>query len=311
MTTIEAPVLVVGGGITGLSSALFLAWHGVPCVLVERHPDLLIHPRARGLTPRTVELYRQVGLEGAIQRSPYAGSDFSWAPVLAQTLNDDTYDHPDEPQEDDGAGASPCSFGPIDQDKLEILVRDEARRLGADLRFSTELTSFEQHGVTATVTDRGTGNESAVVASYLIAADGVDSPVRQRLDIPTDGPGPLYSTMTAIVEADLNPALRGRTATIAYLQRPQPYTIMMAHDQTGTRWVFGTGYDPATTRSRTLPPTAWPAWCGPRPACPTSRSRFIRRSPAPTSPSWPSRSALRSLATTAAGECSWSATRRT
>jgi putative polyketide hydroxylase len=46
MTTIEAPVLVVGGGITGLSSALFLAWHGVPCVLVERHPDLLIHPRA-------------------------------------------------------------------------------------------------------------------------------------------------------------------------------------------------------------------------------------------------------------------------
>ena len=41
-------VLVVGGGLTGLSSAVFLAWHGVPCIVVERHPDLLIHPRLYG-----------------------------------------------------------------------------------------------------------------------------------------------------------------------------------------------------------------------------------------------------------------------
>jgi NADPH-dependent 2,4-dienoyl-CoA reductase/sulfur reductase-like enzyme len=38
------PVLIVGGGLTGLSTALFLAWHGVRPLLVERHPDLLIHP---------------------------------------------------------------------------------------------------------------------------------------------------------------------------------------------------------------------------------------------------------------------------
>ena len=38
-------------GLTGLSTALFLAWHGVKPLLVERHPDLLIHPRARGFTP--------------------------------------------------------------------------------------------------------------------------------------------------------------------------------------------------------------------------------------------------------------------
>jgi len=60
-------VLIVGGGLTGLSTALFLAWHGVQPILVERHPDLLIHPRARGFTPRTVELFRHVGLEPAIR----------------------------------------------------------------------------------------------------------------------------------------------------------------------------------------------------------------------------------------------------
>jgi putative polyketide hydroxylase len=35
-------LVVVGGALTGLSSAVFLAAHGVPCVLVvECHPDLL------------------------------------------------------------------------------------------------------------------------------------------------------------------------------------------------------------------------------------------------------------------------------
>src|SRR5215212_12100454 len=81
------PVLIVGGGLTGLSTALFLAWHGVRPLLVERHPDLLIHPRARGFNQRTVELFRQVGLESAIRAASFAGGDdFRWVAVRAETL---------------------------------------------------------------------------------------------------------------------------------------------------------------------------------------------------------------------------------
>ena len=81
------PVLIVGGGLTGLSTALFLSWHGVRPLLVERHPDLLIHPRARGFTQRTVELFRQVGLEPAIRAASFAGGDdFQWVAVRAETL---------------------------------------------------------------------------------------------------------------------------------------------------------------------------------------------------------------------------------
>jgi putative polyketide hydroxylase len=245
MTDIHTPVLVVGGGVTGLSSAMFLAWHGVPCMLVERHPDLLIHPRARGLTPRTMELYRQVGLETALNALAYAGEDFTWVPVRANTLSDD-YSIAEEPNEDDGASASPSRFGPIDQDRLEIVLRDKARELGADVRFATELTSFTQDGagVTGTLTDRATGTQHTVRAGYLIAADGTNSPIRAKLAIDVDGPGPLYDTITAIVDADLTPALHGRQTTIAYLQQPRPFTVLMAHDQAGQRWVFGTGYDP-------------------------------------------------------------------
>ena len=55
VTPESVPVLVVGGGIVGLSAALFLAGHGVRPLLVEKHPDLLSHPRARGLLSRTVD----------------------------------------------------------------------------------------------------------------------------------------------------------------------------------------------------------------------------------------------------------------
>jgi putative polyketide hydroxylase len=237
-------VLIVGGGVVGLSTALFLANHGVDCTLVERHPDLLIHPRARGLTPRTMEIFRQVDLEEDILHAAYADTGFAWTPVQATTLSGE-YTTPEEPQEDDGADASPSSFGPIDQDKLEALVHDRALKLGADLRFSTEFTSLTQHdgGVTAVVKDRRTGAVSDIGSRYLVAADGGHSGIRQSLGIEVDGPGPLFTTMTAMVNADLRPALRGRTASIAYLDKPRPFTILMAHDDAGLQWVFGTGYD--------------------------------------------------------------------
>ncbi|XVQ11359.1 FAD-dependent oxidoreductase [Spirillospora sp. CA-255316] len=243
---LQTPVLIVGGGVTGLSCAVFLAGHGIACTLVERHPDLLIHPRARGLTPRTMEIYRQSGLEPAIREAAYAGGDFVWKPVRAATLDDAEYTEPDEPFEGDGSAASPTGFGPVDQDRLEIVLRDRARELGADVRFGTELTSFDQddQGVTARLADRATGAESTVRAAYLVAADGFHSPVRTALGIELDGHGTLFHTITAIVDADLSPALRGRPVSIAYLDRPRPYTILMAHGD-GDRWVFGTGYDPS------------------------------------------------------------------
>jgi putative polyketide hydroxylase len=241
------PVLVVGGGLSGLSTALFLSWHGVRALLVERHPDLLIHPRARGFTPRTVELFRQLGLEAGIRAASYAGQDgFEWTAVRAETLAGD-HDPINEPSEGEDMGSlSPAPFGWIDQDKLEIILRDKARELGADIRFATELTSYsdEVDGITATIVDRRTDDSRTVHAEYLVAADGWDSPIRQRLDIGLDGPGPFFNVATALVTADLRPALRGRRVSISYLNQPRPGTMLMAHDNVGMQWVFGTGYSP-------------------------------------------------------------------
>jgi putative polyketide hydroxylase len=240
-------VLVVGGGLTGLSTALFLSWHGVPPLLVERHPDLLIHPRARGFTQRTVELFRQVGLEPAIRAASFAGGDdFHWIAVRAETLASEHEPVEESEEGEEMRNLSPAPFAPIDQDKLEIILRQKAEELGADIRFSTELVSFEQDdtGVTAVLKDRRTGAVRTVRADYLVAADGWDSPIRERLGVALDGPGPFFHVVTALIDADLRPVLRGRRVNIAYLQQPRPGTILMAHDEAGQRWVFGTGFSP-------------------------------------------------------------------
>ena len=93
--------------------------------------------------------------------------------------------------------------------------------------------------------DRRSGAQHAVQARYLIAADGdcePDTATARRAKL--DGPGALSHQITAVVDADLRPALRGRQVSIAYLQQPQPFTVLLAHDSAGLRWAFGTRFSP-------------------------------------------------------------------
>lgn len=205
MRTESTSVLVVGGGLVGLSAAMFLAWHGVPTIVVERHPGSSPHPRAIGYTPRTMELYRAVGLASSIPPAPpgvgvrrvrvtsLAGEWFEeqpWTPPSAQ---------PDTPVVE----YSPCTGAGIAQDRLEPLLRDRAAELGADVRMSTELLSFEQDADGVTATLRADGAEYRVRSAYLIAADGHRSPVRTTLGIERDGRGHLSTVRSVLFRAPL------------------------------------------------------------------------------------------------------------
>jgi putative polyketide hydroxylase len=133
-------LVVVGGALTGLSSAVFLATHEVPCVVVvERHPDLLIyilsaarHQPAHG---RAVSPGR-IGARHPRAASYVSSDRYAFAPIHAKTLADEEYIRRNRRggrynSSDPDPVASPSAFGAIDQDKLEILLRDRARELGA------------------------------------------------------------------------------------------------------------------------------------------------------------------------------------
>src|SRR6187455_3084126 len=88
-------VLIVGGSLNGLTMALLVARRGVPCLIVERHPRTSIQYKFRGISPRSMEIYRHAGIEADIRdrdliddRSAYvarmknlAESEVSWLGV--------------------------------------------------------------------------------------------------------------------------------------------------------------------------------------------------------------------------------------
>src|SRR5437868_2386829 len=81
---IRVPVLVVGSGLAGLTTAVMLSWRGVRPLLVERHPDTSKNPRARGVNFRTMELLRVAGLEPDLMAEGGAMKDFSI--IIAETV---------------------------------------------------------------------------------------------------------------------------------------------------------------------------------------------------------------------------------
>ena len=215
----NTPVLIVGGGLIGLSTALFLSWHGIPSLLVERHPGTAIHPRAVGFTPRTMEMFRSVGIEEAIRQAEPPVT-LAGETLLVESLVGQEFDSYLEDISDLFiTAASPARGSAIAQDVLEPVLRARAEQLGGDLRFGTELQVFEQdeNGVTATICERTSGSMRTVRARYLVAADGSHSRIRQQLGIGTHGAASLFHCISMIFEADLMELFRKRNAIMCFL----------------------------------------------------------------------------------------------
>ena len=220
MRHIHVPVVIVGSGLAGLTTAVMLAWRGVRPLLVERHPDTSKNPRARGVNFRSMELLRVAGLEADLMAEGGELNDFSI--IIAETVTGRELRTILPRGSWDTTTLSPAQMSRAGQDQVEPILRRHAEALGADIRYSTELMSFEQDnsGVTATIRDLRTGVESLVRAGYMVAADGNRSPIRERLGIGLHGPGTLSHNMAMVFEADLEQTLQGRSLALYYLQNP-------------------------------------------------------------------------------------------
>jgi len=230
MTTMDAAapaddrvdVLIAGGSLVGLSTALFLAWHGVRPLVVEQHRSTAIHPRAGGFTQRTIETYRSVGLEPEIRNEGQSqflqdGAIMGVETLAGRELVWFLYNF------NEGAeGVSPTDRTFITQNLLEPILRRRAEQLGAEVRFGTRLDSFavDDGGVTAVVTDRDRNRTFRVRAHYLVAADGGRSSIRQQLGIAMKGRGVFSNSVTIYFRADLAAVIGNRRLSIIYVNNP-------------------------------------------------------------------------------------------
>ena len=74
------------------------------------------------------------------------------------------------------------------QYQTERVLEERARRVAADIRNGSEVTSLNQHPDGVEVTVRQDGRPDRVMrAGWLVAADGIHSTVRQALGMPFPG----------------------------------------------------------------------------------------------------------------------------
>src|SRR5262249_13986034 len=131
------------------------------------------------------------------------------------------------------------------QDAFEAALRRHAETYPEiDLRFSTELTAFEQseRGVTAIFRNRKSEEDYTSHAIYLITADAASSRIREAAGIKMLGPGELNHNINIHFRAELAPWVRDRPA-VGYMSARGNGTLLWAH---GTdRWLILRSFQPA------------------------------------------------------------------
>jgi putative polyketide hydroxylase len=238
---LDIPVLISGGGPVGLTASLLLSQHGVRSLLVERHPGTALTPKARGINARTMEVFRQCGIDTAVRNAGLAEGRLGlivWTESLAGEEIERRVPGRATAKNMAVTSVRNCLCA---QDDLEPVIRRFAEEAGGPeaLRFNTELTSFSQRrgAVTGTLTDRTTGAQQPFTARYLIAAEGAQSRVRRALDVKMTGEEKVYDSVNILFHADLTRWVEHRPAALYFVEQEDLRATFLTINGTD-RWGF-------------------------------------------------------------------------
>ncbi|MET9670608.1 FAD-dependent monooxygenase [Streptomyces sp. NPDC006475] len=187
---IDADVIIVGAGPTGLMLACELRLAGVRPLVLERQSQPLEIPKANGLGGQILELLRYRGLLDRFEaactgptnpapRYPFGGIHVDLSPLAEPPLRGLT----------------------LPQPHLERLLDERARELGAQVSRGHEIVGVRQNDTTVTADVHGPDGPYQVTARYLVGCDGGRSTIRDRACIPF--PGTTYPEVNRLGQVTL------------------------------------------------------------------------------------------------------------
>lgn len=178
------PIVIVGGGITGLTMACSLARLGVPAILIDEDDTVGVKgASSRGIcyTQKSLEIFERLGIYERI-----AAKGVQWSVGRTYAGHDEVYSF-DLRQQGNFHLSSQPPFINIQQFYIEAFLVDRIRELGhVDLRWRNRLTAFRQDDNHAWLTIETPAGSYQVRAGHVIDATGSSSPLRKWLQVPFD-----------------------------------------------------------------------------------------------------------------------------
>ena len=224
-------VLIVGGGGSGLTASMLLSRYGVSTYLISRYPETSKLPKASGLSNKTMEIFREVGLEAEIREigtppenmsyvgfyAGFAGPDEDYGRCIARMAawgrGGDDLDH---------VAASTVRPANLMQSRLEPLMRARAEECAPEsIFFNHSFLDFEENadGVVTTIEDRATGEVYQVQSRYILGCDGGRA-VGPKLGVTMDGHLAVATSISVHFSADLSPWFRDSETLLCSILNP-------------------------------------------------------------------------------------------
>jgi 3-(3-hydroxy-phenyl)propionate hydroxylase len=174
-------ILIVGGGITGLTLACALAQLGVDCVLLDEDNTVGVKgASSRGIcyTQRSLEIFDKLGIFEHIK-----AKGIQWSVGRTFAGHDEVYSFDLKQQTNFSLSQQPA-FINIQQFYNESFLVDRIAALGhAHIRWNNRVTKFHNDNGLATFTIATTKGEYRATADYVVDATGSKSPFRQWLGV--------------------------------------------------------------------------------------------------------------------------------
>jgi 2-polyprenyl-6-methoxyphenol hydroxylase-like FAD-dependent oxidoreductase len=245
-------VLIIGGGPTGLTAGLLLARYGLKSIIVERHFSRMGQPKAHAINPRSLEIFRQIGLDTAHLRSqgvkPEDGDAVRFSVSMSGTEHGVL---PYERQGEETKKITPEPLFNIPQPVLEDFLLAAVAQSGM-ITFHRGMqwescSQVEKNILSSKITDRVNCTSKVIESAYILDCGGANSRARQYLEIPFS-PLPEYQQsevhhVSVHIKADLT---RFKPATLWWISSSLAEGTFICYNRT-SEWVFVTYYDPKTT----------------------------------------------------------------
>jgi 2-polyprenyl-6-methoxyphenol hydroxylase-like FAD-dependent oxidoreductase len=222
-----------------LVAAITLARYGVDVVLIDKRKGASGLSRALTMSTRSMELMRRFGLEEAV----FAGAaDVDMRAWVTSTLasTEGTEMPLGYPSDEEALLASPTRPAWVPQDHHEpILIEHLGGLPTASVCFGCELLELSDDGagVDAVVREEQTGAVKRIRASFLIAADGAHSAVREQLGIRMTGRDDLADYERVEFTAPLSSLAGDRRYGLYVITRPDAAGVLASRGR-GDRWAF-------------------------------------------------------------------------